>query len=407
MPTQTAPVKAQSRTATRLAWALWALSLLMMAAVVGFAFLARGYAEPPGAMPLFPRLMIFLPGTFAFQTVGALIAARQPRNPVGWLFLASSLAAWLGGFAESYWRYALLVRPGELPGGMLMLLVHTRPYTVGTIFELLLILLFPSGRPLSRRWWLACWLAILGALTILTALVLMPGPLDPAVPIANPVGLVGAAALLQRISDLGTALQLIGTFAAVLSLILRLRRARGVERQQVKLLVSALVVYLAAQSVIILAVARSWQGLTAAADLSFVLQSLASVLVAVAAGVAILRYRLWDIDIIIRRTLVYGALTLTLGLVYVGCILLSRTLVAPYIGGSELAIVASTLAIAALFNPLRRRIQNLIDKRFYRRKYNAAKVLAAFGTTAREIPPRRLKRQSFPTSPNASVRCWP
>jgi len=379
----------------------------MMAAVVGFAFLARGYAEPPGAMPLFPRLMIFLPGTFAFQTVGALIAARQPRNPVGWLFLASSLAAWLGGFAESYWRYALLVRPGELPGGMLMLLVNTRPYTVGTIFELLLILLFPSGRPLSRRWWLACWLAILGALTILTALVLMPGPLDPAVPIANPVGLVGAAALLQRISDLGTALQLIGTFAAVLSLILRLRRARGVERQQVKLLVSALVVYLAAQSVIILAVARSWQGLTAAADLSFVLQSLASVLVAVAAGVAILRYRLWDIDIIIRRTLVYGALTLTLGLVYVGCILLSRTLVAPYIGGSELAIVASTLAIAALFNPLRRRIQNLIDKRFYRRKYNAAKVLAAFGTTAREIPPRRLKRQSFPTSPNASVRCWP
>src|SRR6266545_2412405 len=192
----------------------------------------------------------------------------------------------------------------------------------------------------------------------------MPGPLDPAVPIANPVGLVGAAALLQRISDLGTALQLIGTFAAVLSLILRLRRARGVERQQVKLLVSALVVYLAAQSVIILAVARSWQGLTAAADLGFVLQSLASVLVAVAAGVAILRYRLWDIDIIIRRTLVYGALTLTLGLVYVGCILLSRTLVAPYIGGSELAIVASTLAIAERLVLSPKTVRNYITEIF-------------------------------------------
>ncbi len=97
-----------------------------------------------------------------------------------------------------------------------------------------------------------------------------------------------------------------------------------------------------------------------------------------------MRSRLWDIDLIIRRTLVYSTLTVTLGLVYVGCILVSRTLVAPYLGGSEIAIVASTLAIAALFNPLRKRIQNLIDKRFYRRKYDAAKVLAAFGATVRD-----------------------
>jgi len=101
-------------------------------------------------------------------------------------------------------------------------------------------------------------------------------------------------------------------------------------------------------------------------------------------GIAILRYRLYDIDVIIRRTLVYSTLTLILALIYIGCIVVSRTLVAPLIGGSDVAIVASTLAIAALFNPLRRRIQNLIDKRFYRRKYDAAKVLAAFGTTARD-----------------------
>jgi hypothetical protein len=107
-------------------------------------------------------------------------------------------------------------------------------------------------------------------------------------------------------------------------------------------------------------------------------------LIPLSISLAILRSHLWDIDIIIRRTLVYGALTLTLGLVYVGCIVVSRTLVAPYLGGSELAIVASTLALATLFNPLRRRIQNLIDKRFYRRKYDAAKVLAAFGATVRD-----------------------
>src|SRR5262249_9481238 len=119
-------------------------------------------------------------------------------------------------------------------------------------------------------------------------------------------------------------------------------------------------------------------------NLLFVVQAFAAVLVAVAAGMAILRYRLWDIDIIIRRTLVYSLLTLTLGLVYIGCIVASRAVVAPYLGGSELTIVASTLAIAGRSAPLRRGTQNLIDRRFYRRKYDAAKVLAMFGASVRD-----------------------
>ena len=121
-----------------------------------------------------------------------------------------------------------------------------------------------------------------------------------------------------------------------------------------------------------------------AGDVVQVFFGLSLVAVPAAIGIAILRYRLYDIDIIIRRTLVYSTLTLTLGLIYFGCIVLVRTLVAPLTGGTDLAIVASTLAIAALFNPLRKRIQTLIDKRFYRRKYDAAKVLAAFGATARD-----------------------
>jgi hypothetical protein len=167
----------------------------------------------------------------------------------------------------------------------------------------------------------------------------------------------------------------------------RFRRANGVERQQIKLLAYALVIYGVSFGLINYLINYSITPTEAPSllvNVLFVVQALAAVFVAVAAGIAILRYRLWDIDIIIQRTLVYSLLTLTLGLVYLGCILMSRTLVAPYVGGSELGIVASTLAIAALFNPLRRRIQNLIDKRFYRRKYDAAKVLAAFGATARD-----------------------
>jgi hypothetical protein len=224
------------------------------------------------------------------------------------------------------------------------------------------------------------WLIILGGLINQAALAFLPGPLDASVTITNPLALSGAAPFLQFSADLGNYMQLLGVLGTVLSVIVRLRRAQGIERQQVKLLAFALAIYAAILGMFTYAftlLEEPW-------PILIVAQALAGAFVAVAAGIAMLRYHLWDVDIIIRRTLVYGALTLTLGLVYIGCIVVSRAVVAPYLGSSELAIVASTLAIAALFNPLRRRIQQIIDKRFYRRKYDAAKVLAAFGTTARD-----------------------
>jgi hypothetical protein len=380
MSRQAATSEVQPRTATRLAWTLWVIYLLLQTAVLVVAFLARPYSNPAETFPLFSSLLLFFPLTFAFPTVGALIVARYPRNPIGWLFLSIGFAALLGGFAGGYWRYTLFVQPGSLPGGELMLWINTRPLDLQTLFLLLLILLFPTGRPLSQRWFVAGWFAILGSLINQAALAFMPGPLDPSVAITNPLGLVGAAGLLQFCASLGNYMLLLGVFGAVLSLIVRLRRAYGIERQQLKLLSYALVVYAAAEGAFAFLPPSQQQPPLPLV----VVDAFAAAFVAVAAGIAILRYRLWDIDIIIRRTLVYSALTLTLGLVYLGCILLSRTLVAPYTGGSELAIVISTLVIAALFNPLRRRIQNLIDKRFYRRKYDAAKVLAAFGTTLRD-----------------------
>jgi hypothetical protein len=379
MPKQAAMSKVQHRTATRFAWALCAVGLLLYMAALVLTFLARSYPPDSAALlPPFSRLWLYLPQTVAFPTIGALIASRQPRNPIGWLFLANGLVGILGAFAEGYWRYALFVRPGALPAGELMLWVNTRPYDIIASLFLLLILLFPSGRPPSRRWWIVGWFIIGGILINQAALAFLPGPLDPSVTITNPLGVSGAATLLQFSANLGAYMLLLGVLGTILSLIVRLRRAYGIERQQLKLLSYALVVYAAAEAAFAFAPP---QGPSLP---MLIVDAFAAAFVAVAAGIAILHYRLWDIDSIIRRTLVYGALTLTLGLVYMGCILLSRTLIAPYIGSSNLAIVVSTLAIAALFNPLRKRIQNVIDRRFYRRKYDAAKVLASFATTARD-----------------------
>ena len=381
MPKQTANSTAQSRTATRLAWALWAIYLLLQTTALVLSFLAWSY--PPDAndpLSFFTRGWLYLPASVAFATIGALIAARQPRNPIGWLFLAMGLVSVFGEIAEGYWRYALFVRPGALPAGELMLWINVRPYFFLPIFSALLVLFFPTGGPPSRRWWVAGWLIIVGGLTNVVANAFIPDPLDVSVTITNPLGLSGAVRFLRFSAALGNYLLLLGALGTLMSLVIRFRRAGAVERQQIKWLAYALAFYVAsiglATSLITPTVKPS-----PLVNLLFVVQAFSGALVAAAAGIAILRYRLWDIDIIIRRTLVYSLLTLTLGLVYLGCILISRTLIAPYLGGSELAIVASTLAIAALFNPLRRRIQNLIDRRFYRRKYDAAKVLETFGAT--------------------------
>jgi hypothetical protein len=255
-----------------------------------------------------------------------------------------------------------------------------------------LLLLFPDGRLPARRWRWVAWLAAAGIVlaTGVAAAGLWP---DRGLPgLCSQREFENARQVLERLCAPPTLAQeeelgRLGLFVAagfivtgvagllsVAALVVRFRRSRGVERQQLKWFVFA-------GAFALLGIASSF---VPAESLSNVLMPVGVTLVPIATGIAILRYRLYDIDVIIRRTLVYSVLTLTLALVYVGCIVLSRTLVAPLTGGSELAIVASTLAIAALFTPLRRRIQNGIDKRFYRRKYDAANVLAAFGATVRD-----------------------
>ena len=205
MPRQTA-TKIQPRSAIWLAWALWAIYLLLQTAALAVAFLARSYSDRAETLTLFSRFLLFLPFSFAFPTVGALIAARHPRNPIGWLFLSIGLLAVFGGFAEGYWRYTLFVWPGSLPAGELMLWVNVRPYDIQLILILLLILLFPTGRPLSQRWSVVGWLIILGGLINQAALAFMPGPLNPGIDITNPLGLEGASGLLQFCANLGASM---------------------------------------------------------------------------------------------------------------------------------------------------------------------------------------------------------
>jgi hypothetical protein len=377
------------RAATWLAWSLAGLSLTMAAASVAL-YIASGSMQPPsnwgtaGASGVLIYVLPFL----AFPLVGALIASNRPKNPIGWICLAIGIIWMIVPISTSYGVYGLVVRPGSVPF----------PAAIGSLAEwiwvpavgllgIYLILLFPDGRLPSRRWRPVAWLS--GAVIILVSagFALSPGPMEGLPGIRNPFGLEKYPWVAD--ATLGVILLLpLCILVSAVSLVLRFLRSEGEEREQIKWLAfAASILGLGFFSYVIPAnilpddaggVDRLWVNLLEdAVTLSF-----AGVPVAV--GIAILRYRLFDIDIIIRRTLVYSVLTLMLGLVYIGCILLSRTLIAPLTGGSELAIVASTLAIAALFNPLRRRIQTIIDKRFYRRKYDAAKVLAAFGTTVRD-----------------------
>jgi hypothetical protein len=318
-----------------------------------------------------------------------IIAARQPRNPIGWLFCAIGLSAAIPMLAIPYAVYALRVNPGALPGAVLMTWLASWVWLPGASLIPLLLLPFPDGRLLSPRWRWAVWATALGATlgTLDTARLswsLRGAALLPYLESGTDYQIDGGV-LSQILATIAVLLSLSGFIASIITITLRFRRSRGVERQQLKWFTYAIALAACIELVLIVRSSIYGEKTKDLLDLGLIgLSTISIVGIALSVAIAILRYRLYDIDIIINRTLVYGALTLTLGLIYVGCIAVSRMLVAPLVGGSEIAITASTLAIAALFNPLRRRIQNTIDKHFYRRKYDAAKVLAAFGTTVRD-----------------------
>jgi len=354
------------RSLTRLAWTLCGVALALISLTLLLIIL--GWSTPlPGGWTLWRDQAVSLVGVIGAPILGGLIASRRPRNPYGWLWLGFALGLTLQQLSGAYSAYALVVEPGTLlaPKTISQLLGLGGP--VALSLAPFLLLLFPTGRLPSRRWRILAWILIMSEVVFLALSIFFGSPDQ-----------VGGA--ITVITFVVVSMIFATVVLSALSLVVRYRRASGVERQQLKWFALAAVLVVSNLVGILLGLDRLLGG-----ALSNVLEAAANTGLYVAVGFAILKHRLYDIDVIINRTLVYGALTLSLVMVYIGCVVSLQYVFRALTGGnSQLVIVASTLAIAALFNPLRRRIQDFIDRRFYRRKYNAAKTLEAFSARLRD-----------------------
>ncbi len=367
------------RSLRRLAWSLCALTLLVLSASLILILLGWSTPLPQGTTPWRDQTLSLV-GIVGAPIVGGLIASRRPRNPYGWVWLAFGLGLALQQLAASYGAYARVVAPGTLVAPLTISNVLGLGGPLSLTLAPFLLLLFPTGRLPSPRWRPVAWIAALSG----TGLVVLDLFFGSPEKVGGMVTIAAVAAVFV----------IFGVFAlSALSLVVRYRGAGGVERQQLKWFAFAAVLaalFLVGQqltwlAVLLIAYLLGGDPLTLNQSLGNLLEVAINVCLYAAVGIAMLRYRLYDIDIIINRTLVYGLLSATLAMIYLGCVVGSQYVLRALAGQeSQLAIVASTLVIAALFNPLRHRIQDFIDRRFYRRKYDAQKTLATFSKKLRD-----------------------
>ena len=368
--------------APRLARSLWGVAAGLT--LLGLVFLAlNGSTETPNSIgsPVIDGVFAVL--FLSFATVGALIAARQPRNPIGWLFLGGGLTAALEEPLLGWSTYALVTEPGSLPGGAAAALVADAVWLPSLASAtLFMFVLFPTGRPPSPRWRPFIWIFALDMAVYVVATLLNPGGLYFFPDVENPLGIDPAGDSLQTVVDYASPIVFVSLLIGLVALVLRFRRSQRVERQQLKWIVYLAAVFVAlTPGLIVLGEREVELAGVLVSDLVFTVLVCS---VPVAVGVAILRYRLYDVDVVINRTLVYAALTATLAAAYLGSVLLLQLALSPLTEQSDLAIAGSTLAVAALFRPARARIQEAVDRRFYRRRYDAARTLEAFGARLRD-----------------------
>jgi hypothetical protein len=363
-----------ARLAAWLGWAIFGLAVLLYVVALTLNLRRPQSAQLSQTTGDLVFALTFLP----FGWLGARIVPRQPQQLMGWLLCAMGLQSGLIGFASEYAIYGLVTRPGAVPGAAAMAWLTFWAAPVVLLLLAALLVLFPTGRPPSPRWRWVLWLAGLGNLLfVLSSLSLWPRRGVALLGIRSPEPTGG----LMVAYIVGTAAAMVAVLAAAVSLVVRFRRARGVERQQLKWLA-----YAGALAVLGFPLLVAAEGVVRAPEL--VADVAAAVLILpipVAVGVAVLRYRLYDIDRLINRTLVYGLLTALLGSVYAGAVLVLGQL----FGGISAqppswAVAGATLAVAALFQPAPRRIQTVVDRRFNRRKYNAAKTVETFSARLRD-----------------------
>jgi hypothetical protein len=370
----------RTHTAWRVAWIICALCLGL--ATIDLVLVALNSSHPDVHIP--EPWIGHTVSAVAFSLVGAVVGSRRPENPIGWLFCAIGVFAAIVLLSSEYAAYALVAQPGTLPGGLAMVWIRAWVWVPYVGLFVLLFLVFPEGWPQSRalRWFASLVLFVIAYGTVLAAF--SPGPIDAiGGAVDNPLGMetLGGVGTNSAVGPLESVLYVLGIVAAA-SLFGRMRRARGVQRQQIKWFTYATVVLVG--GVVLSFTVSEATGVSWLGEIGFVLRMVGLAGLPMAIGIAVLRYRLYNIDQIINRTLVYSSLTAMLAALYfVGIVVLQRVFVALTGQESTLAVVASTLLIAASFTPLRQLIQGFIDRRFYRSNYDARKTMETFSATLR------------------------
>ena len=366
------------RTAARVAWGLWSFDLLVVLAVlVQSTFSLLPVAPGSGDGGAISGAVFIL----VFATTGTLIASRLPGNPVGWLLCTTALAFAVGGvcvtISESAsaagWHSPVVTLAAWL--GMFVWMLGVGPAAT------FVLLLFPDGHLPSPRWRPVGLLSAAAMVAITVGVAFGPGPIQDT-DVSNPVGITAWGDALTWVEGAGLLLLLAMILASCASLVIRYRRSSRRARQQLKWLAWSMPMVLAWLAASI--AADSLLVGDTAVDVSNTLAAVGLMIVPIAIAIAILRHRLYDIDLVIKRTLVYGSLSASLLATYLGLVLVLRIVLSPLAGDSDLAVAGSTLAVAALFGPLRSRIQSGVDRRFYRSRYDATRTVGEFGERLRQ-----------------------
>ena len=385
---------------------MWALALVFMA----IALLTTRSDGPNGGL-LFAvaGVLAVLPAV----TVGTILVARLPGNRIGWLLLVGGLLFAASGGVSGLADFGLNVHPGSVPGAVWLAWLSgwiAVPVVVAVVY---LPLLFPTGRLLSARW---RSVAVAGAVAAVVGSVqsaftaFTPGTYPPAA--QNPLTVSGSIGdLLSLAGTVAVIVMIAVVFLAPASLVVRYRRAIGVERQQLKWFAAVIAIAGPALAIAILSSGATSGIIADVSNAAWGIAVITLALLPVAIGVAVLRYRLYEIDRLISRSISWAVVTLTLGGVFVAVILVTQALIAPVTGSNELAVAGSTLLVFALFQPLRRRVQRLVDRRFNRDRYDAERTVAAFVSRLRDdVDLQQLRGEILATVARtvepASISLW-